>query len=408
MPKKVTNGIPVKAIKLKPPGLHADGAGLYLNVSATGSRSWIFRFMAPTGKRRVRAMGLGSVNDATITEARDKVVELRRLVASGIDPIDQRARDRGARRAGVVTGPTFREVAASYIADRAPSWKNAKSQQQWENTLSNYAYPVFGDVQVSAITTDMIRDVLRPIWSTKNETAGRLRGRIEKIIGSAIARGLRTGDNPARWDNHLENLLPPVKAVKVIAHHVAAPYAEVPSILARIRAVDSMSARALEFAILTCARTGEVIGARWSEIDFGEAIWTVPAERMKAKAEHRVPLTEAALAVLRPLYAIRQGDGYVFPGQSGGSLGEMALRMLLKRMGLAELTVHGFRSSFTDWTAETTDYPAEVRQMALAHVVDDKVEAAYRRGDLFAKRRALADAWAAHCAGAEVIELRTA
>jgi integrase len=285
---------------------------------------------------------------------------------------------------------TFRQCAEAYIKAQATGWKNPKHAAQWPSTLGAYVYPIFGALAVQAVDVGLVMKALEPIWTEKPETASRVRGRIEAVLDWATASKYRKGENPARWKGHLENLLPKKSKVRRVEHHAALPYAELGAFMADLRQREGTAARALEFAILTAARTGEVIGATWDEVDFEARLWTIPGDRMKAGREHRVPLGEAALSILRPLYEVRTGDR-VFP------ISNMAMLMLLRRMGQADLTAHGFRSTFSDWCAEQTSFPSEVREMALAHVVGDKVEAAYRRGDLFEKRRQLSEAWAAFC-----------
>lgn len=291
---------------------------------------------------------------------------------------------------------TFEEAAERYIEAHKAGWKNAKHAAQWTTTLKTYAYPLIGESPVQAIDTGLVLKVLEPIWTTKTETANRLRGRIESVLDWARVRGYRERENPARWRGHLEQLLPAPSKVQRVQHHAALPYADLPKFMEALRAQDGVSASALEFAILTVARTGEVIGAKWSEIDLKERVWTIPAERMKAGKEHRVPFSARTLAILKSMKALGSGE-YVFPGLNNKALSNMALLMLLRRMGREDITAHGFRSTFRDWAAERTNFPAEVAEMALAHAVGDKVEAAYRRGDLFAKRRELMTAWAKAC-----------
>jgi integrase len=293
-----------------------------------------------------------------------------------------------------------------------PDWRNPKHAAQWPATLGTYAYPVFGDLPVGQVDTALVMKALEPIWNEKTETASRLRGRIEAVLGWATTSGYRSGDNPARWRGHLENLLAKKSKVAPVEHHAALSYAELPDFMTEMHQQEGIAAQALQFTILTAARTGEVIGATWPEIDFKQCLWTIAAQRMKARREHRVPLSEPALAILQAMNAVRSGK-YVFPGnRSDRPLSNMAMAMLVRRMGRADLTVHGFRSTFSDWCAERTAFPAEVREMALAHVVGDKVEAAYRRGDLLKKRFQLAEAWARFCAAppaaGEVVPMRDA
>jgi integrase len=305
----------------------------------------------------------------------------------------------------------FQKCAESYIEAHKAGWKNCKHAAQWSATLATYVYPIFGHLPVNDIDVALISNVLKPIWTTKTETASRLRGRVERILDWATVHNYRQGDNPARWRGHLDQLLPPRSRVQKVEHLAALPYAEIGQFMAELREQDSTSALSLEFLILTGTRTAEVIGATWSEIDLQAAVWTIPAERMKAQKEHRVPLSKPALAILKRLHKHRAGD-YAFPGQKTGQpLSNMALLRLLERMGRPDLTVHGFRSTFRDWAAERTNFPREVAEQALAHSLPDKVEAAYRRGDLFDKRRQLMDAWARYCSQIEkqgaVISLST-
>ena len=376
------------------PGLYGDGGGLYLRVAPTGAKTWIYRFMI-AGERF--DMGLGSTSVFSLKDARDRAMKARRLVADGINPIEQRKAERTAAALDAAKAMTFRQCAESYIEAHRAGWKNPVHAKQWPSTLEMYVYPIFGAVPVQAVDVGLVMKAIEPIWSTKPETASRVRGRIESVLDWAAARGYRQGENPARWRGHLENLLPKKAKVRRIEHHAALPYPEVAGFMAQLLQQDGIAARALEFAILTAARTGEVLGARWSEVDTEARLWTIPAERMKARKEHRVPLSDAAIAIIEAMAAIRSSE-YIFPGASAGRpLSNMALLMTLRRMKRADLTTHGFRSTFSDWCAEQTNFPSEVREMALAHAVGDKVEAAYRRGDLFDKRRQLAEAWAKFC-----------
>ncbi len=392
----------VEVTKAKGPAVLHDGGGLYLRVSGTGAKSWVFRFQLD-GKRR--DMGLGPFPDISLADARGKASAHRKLRHEGIDPLDAKAAHRQALRVSVAKGRTFRECAIEFIEKNRAGWRNAKHAAQWTATLATYVYPTLGELPVSAIDAGLVVQVLDPIWAQKPETAGRVRGRIEAVLDAATVRGFRQGPNPAQWKGNLAHILPARAKVRKVEHHAALPFDDMPEFLAALRGREGMSARALEFAILTAARTGEALGARWGEIDLAAKLWTVPAERMKAGREHRVPLSEAALAVLdkvRPLALTRDGEpdpaAPVFPGPRRAlPLSNMVLLMLLRRMGRADLTAHGFRSSFSDWAAERTAYPREVVEMALAHAVENKVERAYRRGDLFDKRRQLMDAWARFC-----------
>ncbi len=342
-------------------------------------------------------MGLGSVALVSLREARRKALGCRRLAAEGQDPLEAR-RQQSPKRKKV---PAFKEAAESYIAANTSGWRNPKQALQWRNSLAAYAHPAFGSLPVDAIDTALVLKALQPIWFIKAETAGRVRARIQSVLDWASARGLRQGDNPARWEGHLDKLLPRKSKVSKVEHHPALPFDELPAFLADLRKRPATAARALEFAILTAARTGEALGARWSEVDLHRKTWTIPADRMKAGREHRVPLPERAVELVQSMREQSRGD-VIFPAANGlRPLSNMALLMMLRRMKRRDLTVHGFRSTFRDWVAERTDYPGEVAEMALAHAVRNQVEAAYRRGDLFEKRRQLMEAWSAFAGGAD-------
>ena len=372
-----------RKVETAKPGKYGDGGGLQLAVAPTGAKKWVLRFL---WQGKAREMGLGSYPEVSLAEAREKAIAGRRLARSGADPIAERRKDRGI--------PTFGELADEIAGQLAEGFRNEKHRAQWRMTLTVYAGPL-RSMPVDVITTEDILAVLTPVWSTKAETASRLRGRIERVLNAAKAKGLRSGENPAAWRGHLENLLP--KRQKLTrGHHAAMPYADVPAFVARLRERDAVSALALEFAILTAARSGEVLGARWREIDFGARIWTIPPQRMKAAREHRVPLSESAFAILEKLGEARVSE-FIFPGQGAGRpLAEMVLRRMLRR-DADVVTVHGFRSSFRDWAGNETHFPRELAEAALAHVVGDKAEQAYRRSDALEKRRALMDAWSAYC-----------
>jgi integrase len=378
------------------PGMYADGAGLYLQVTGVGSRSWIYRFWS---RGKGREMGLGSLAAVSLSEARIKAGECRRLRQEGIDPIEARKAHREQAVLDTAKTVTFKEAAATYIASHQAGWRNAKHAAQWTSTLTTYADPFIGALSIQAIDTALVLKVLEPIWKTKPETASRVRGRIEAILDWAKVRGLRQGENPARWRGHLNHLLPPTSKVRRVNHHAALAYAALPDFISQLRAQDGVAARALEFTILTAACTGETIGAVWNEVNLSEKIWTVPAERMKAVREHRVPLSARALAILSgPKGADDSHSGFIFPGgKAAKPLSNMAMTEVLRRMKRGDITVHGFRSTFRDWAAERTSFPSEVVEMALAYAVGDKVEAAYRRGDLFEKRRRLMAEWATFC-----------
>jgi integrase len=390
-------------------GRYHDGRGLYLEVSTTGSRSWMLRYeRADTrpgraGKRRERWMGLGAVADYTLEEARERARKARQLLNDGIDPIELRRTERTCRATAAALAQaasiTFEECSKQYYSYHSSKWKNAKHSAQFLSSLRMYAFPTFGKLPVAAIDTALVLKAIDPIWRTKTETASRVRGRIEAVLDFAKTRGYRAGENPAAWDGNLIHALPAPGAIAKVMHHRALPYADVPAFWAQLADREGIAARALEFTVLTAARTGEVIGARWFEIDWEAKIWAIPAERMKAKKEHRVPLTGRALAILN---ALPREAEFVFPGGAKGApISNMAMAKLLKRMERTDITVHGFRSTFRDWAAETTSYPNHVIEMALAHTIGDKVEAAYRRGDLFAKRSRLMAEWAKYCSRLE-------
>ena len=366
------------------PGRHGDGTvrGLHLVVHPGGSRSWVLRFQL-NGRRR--DMGLGSYPEISLARSREKAMDARRLIKEGLDPLAERGRAKAL---------TFRTAAEAVIESKRPGWRNAKHAWQWATTLSMYAYPRLGDLDVNAIDTSGVLQVLRPIWAEKTETASRLRQRIEAVLDYATALGVRRGDNPARWRGHLDHLLPKPSKVKQVEHYAALDWREVPPFMAELASKEGAAAKALAFAILTAARSGEVRGMTWAEIDDADAVWTVPAARMKAAKEHRVPLTPAA----RVLLGERDDDRelvFPSPNRSQKPLSDMTLIAVLRRMGRGDLTAHGFRSTFRDWSGEATGHPREVIEAALAHGLKDKAEAAYARGDLLVKRRKLMEDWAA-------------
>lgn len=344
-------------------------------------------------------MGLGSIGVIELARARIKADAARAQLDEGIDPIDQRRLDRARRAVSDASVVTFKEAATRFLDAHLDTWKNPKHRQQWENTLRNYAFPVFGDLPVAEVDKALVLRVIEPIWKTKTETANRVRSRIERVLDWARARDLRTGDNPARWKGGLSHVLPARKAAQRVRHHPAMPYRELPAFMAALHERVGMGARALEFTILTAARTSETLHATWSEIDLAERVWLVPAERMKAGRDHRVPLSDVAIDVLKKVQ-IGQQCPLVFPGEKNKPLSTNTMRKTLL-MTHPKLTVHGFRSSFADWSAEQTQFAREVTEAALAHVVGDKTEAAYRRGDMIDKRRLLMDAWAEYCSQAE-------
>lgn len=413
MPRKLNHALTPLSVKSAKAGRHADGGGLNLLVKDSGARSWVFRFML-NGKSRDLGLGAAAGPDAiSLAKARDLATALRLKVKAGIDPLAERQREAAeaiaAAQAANVAGISFKHVAEAHIKANEGSWRNAKHRQQWRNTLATYVYPVIGDLPVAEIGTAHVLQIVEPLWQAKPETASRVRGRIETLLDAAKARGYREGENPARWRGHIAQILP-ARAKLSRGHHKAMPYADLPEFMAALRAREAMAALALEFVILTATRTSEVLGATWGEVDLGKAIWTIPAARMKAGREHRVPLPPRAIEILETTKPL--GKNWLFPSDRGGKLSGMAMSMLLRRMEL-DCTVHGFRSTFRDWSAECTGYAHEVCEMALAHSIGNKAEAAYRRGDLFDKRRRLMADWATYCAsegaaGAKITPIRAA
>jgi integrase len=377
--------------KAKQPGYHCDGGGLYLQVSPTISKSWIFRY-ARHGE--AHEMGLGSERDVTLAAARGKASDCRRLIVDGLDPIEVRDARKQRERMDKAGALTFEKCAEKYIASHRAEWRNPKHADQWKSTLETYAAPIIGQLAVKDVDTALVLRVLEPIWTKKPETATRLRGRIERILDWARVMGYRSGENPARWRGHLDKLLASALNRKHRKHHCALAYEKVGAFLQDLRAQEGTAARALEFLILNTSRTNEVIGAKPEELDLNKGVWTIPAERMKSEKEHRVPLSSRTIEIAKA----QPAGAYLFPGgKENAPLSNMAMLELLKRMGQEDLTVHGFRSTFRDWAAECTTYPREVCEMALAHAISNKVEAAYRRGDLFEKRRRLMLDWAKYC-----------
>jgi integrase len=373
------------------PGRHSDGGGLYLFISRDAKvlrRRWVFRF-AWAGK--IREMGLGPANGVSLAEARKLAAAARSEVANGRDPIE--ARDTGRRASQ--GRKAFGDCALALVAAKQSEWRNARHRQQWRVTLETHAATIW-TMPVQDIGTEAVLSVLRPLWQTRTETASRVRGRIEAVLDAAKAQGLRQGENPARWRGHLDKLLP--KRGKLSRGHFAAmSYAEIPAFMAALRELEGMAALALEFAILTAARSGEALGARWPEIDLEAKVWTIPAPRMKAAREHRVPLSGRAMAILTRLAEAKTGE-HVFSGQRPGKpLSPASLTMVLRRLQINRATIHGFRSSFRDWVGNETHFPRELAEAALAHVIGDKSEQAYRRSDALEKRRALMEAWAVYC-----------
>jgi integrase len=376
------------------PGRHHDGGGVYLCITGD-SRTWQFRY-----KRGGKGhwMGLGPDDLVSLAQARDAAIDARRMLRDGIDPIAARRAAKAAAAASDAPVRTFNEVAALYIAAHEAGWKNEKHAGQWKSTLDTYAAPHFGGRPVDKVKVDDVLAALNPIWTEKPETASRLRGRIENVLDYAKTRGWRTGENPARWKGHLDHLLAARAAIARVEHHAALPWAELPAVMAKLAKAGSTSALCLRFLILTAARSGEARGARWSEIDLAAKIWTVPAGRMKAKIEHRVPISDAALELLKVMQPLKGADDeLVFPGgRRGQPLSDVAVSKALAAVADG-FTVHGMRSTFRDWAAESTNFPREVAEAALAHTNRDKVEAAYRRSDLFEQRARLMREWAAFC-----------
>lgn len=372
-------------------GMHAMGhpPGLYLYVKGA-CKSWMLRYSFG-GKRR--DMSLGPFGEITLKQAQDKAIAEREKIRAGIDPLASRQAVNQAAAVAKAKAITFKECAQKYIAAHRAGWKNEKHVRQWENTLSTYAFPIVGDLPVEAVDVNLVIQIIEPIWTTKNETAGRLRGRIESVLDWATVRKYRQGENPARWKGNLDHLLPAQTKVQKVEHHAALPYTDMPTFWPLLLEQQGMGALALQLLILTATRSGEVRGAAWHEIDLDAAVWIIPAARMKAEREHRIPLSSQAIDLLKRVPKMH-GTDLVFPGLRNKPLSDMTLTAVLRRMGRGDITAHGFRSTFRDWTAETTNYPREVAEMALAHAVGNAVEAAYRRGDLFDKRRRLMADWA--------------
>jgi integrase len=402
MPRQIGKLSALAVQRLKKSGLHADGGGLYLRITNAGGKFWAFRYML---NKTAREMGLGALHAVTLAEARQKATAYRNLLSSDIDPIQARDATRAQERLEAARAQTFRQCAEAYIEAHKASWRNPKHRAQWDSTLKEYVYPVFGDLPVQDVDVSLVMKALEGIWKIKPETASRIRGRIEAIIDWATVRGYRRGENPARWRGHLENLLPRRSKVKRIIHRPALPYDEIGDFMGTLKEQHGTAALALAFTILTAARTSEAIGARWDEIDLQKKMWIVPANRIKAGREHRVPLSDAVIRILVKVKK-QQGEAtlkdskqnYIFTGYKPNKpLSNMAMLALLRRMKQEKITTHGFRSTFRDWCAEQTNYPREVAEAALAHVLTDKVEAAYQRGDLFDKRKQLMEAWSRFC-----------
>lgn len=395
--------------KLKKVAYHSDGGGLYIQVVASGAKTWIFRYTRRGNDNGTRPeMGLGSAQSLTLAQARVKAAFCRNQLAIGIDPLTARTAGELAARLVQTKTITFSDAATQYIDMHEASWRNAKHVAQWRSTLNRYCGPVFGDIAVADVDRDLVFRVLEPIWSTKSETASRLRGRIESVLGWAKSKGYRTGDNPAAWKGHLDAALPATNKVKQVTHHAALPFSEMGQFITALRDRVGIAARALEFGILTAVRSGEVRGAKWDEIDLSGRKWTIPAARMKMKIEHSVPLSAPAVSILEEMKKLSLGD-FIFPGSKDKKpLSDMTLMAVLKRMDRTTITVHGFRSTFRDWTSECTNHTREVVEMSLAHAIDNKTEAAYRRGKLFEKRAILMADWAEYCGTVTVSGIKVA
>ncbi len=385
MPRTANKLTAARVKSLSKTGLYADGNGLYLQVRPN-SKSWVFRYMI---NKRSRTMGLGPVDLVTLADARDEALSARRLVRSGVDPISHRQREKAKSAT-----PTFTEASAKYIDSQKPGWRNAKHASQWTNTLETYADPVIGSMPVSDIATEHVIEILQPIWQAKSETASRVRGRIERILDWAKSLGYREGENPARWKGHLEHSLPPISRIKYVRHHRALPWQELPDFMTELFSYNGLAGSALQLTILTAARTSEVRRANWSEFDLESDVpqWTIPAERMKAGREHRIPLSAAVVELLNSLPVF--DSGLLFESHTGKPLSESGMLGVLRRLNRRDITVHGFRSTFRDWCAEQTSFPREIAEAALAHVNRDRVEAAYLRSDLLDKRLQLMEQWA--------------
>lgn len=390
--KKLT----ARAVEHAPPGMHGDGNGLWFRVVTPERRQWLLRY---SRHGKTREMGLGAYPDVSLAAARDKARTARQQLANDIDPIDAREAQRQAEAAKEAHATTFTKAAKAYIASHEAGWHNPRTVPQWRNSLANYAEPFIGQMACSAITTTDVLAVLTPIWAKKPETAARVRRRIEAVLSYAKSNGWRSGENPAAWRDNLAHTLPPRSKVAPVVHYAALNWREAPSFMAALRKCEGMGVRALQFAILTAVRSAEVRGARWDEIDMERAEWIIPAKRMKSAKDHRIPLSEAALTILREMAPFKDGSGLVFVGQRKGvPMSDETLTNPLRRMGKGDLTAHGFRSTFRDWAGEATNCAREVVEMALAHRLGDAAEQAYARGDLLAKRRVLMDDWAAYLA----------
>jgi integrase len=395
MGRKATEKGAIQVARLTKPGMHFVGGvdGLALQVLPSGGRSWILRMTV--GSKR-RDMGLGGYPDVPLSQAREAARQARAKVRAGIDPIDESKANISKLKASQAAALTFEQCAEAYIKSQEPKWDNPKSPIQWRNSLKTYAYPHMGSLLVRDVDLPHVLAALEPIWQTKTETASRVRSRIQAVLDYSKACKYRTGDNPAVWGGHLDKILPAPGKVTAVEHFAALPYSQIGDFMARLRKSEGIGAKALEFTILTASRSGEVRGAVWGEIDLDAGLWIVPAERMKTNKEHRKPLSKSAIELLRALPRV-DGTELVFPAPRKGMISDATMAAVLKRMEV-DAVPHGFRSTFRDWVAECTNYPGEMAEMALAHVVADKVEAAYRRGDLYMKRVKMMEDWAKFCA----------
>lgn len=386
-------------------GKHHDGGGLYLQIKKGGHRSWIFRYSVvdAQGRRKGREMGLGRLEDVSLAKAREITQQLRKDRQAEIDPIEERRKRRKEERLAKAQLKTFKDCSEAYVKSHRAGWRSAKHADQWLSTFRIYVWPVFGQSAVALVDTELVLQALEPIWAEIPETATRVRGRIEAVLDWAKARKLREGDNPARWRGHLDKLLPAPAKMRRVKHHPALPYVDVPDFMKDLRGQESQAALALELVILTATRTSETTGARWTELSLDEGLWIIPADRIKSGREHRIPLSNRAIEILTTIKSTQEREfgevcEFVFPGRRRDQpMSNMAMLKLLVRMDRSDITVHGFRSTFRDWVSEATDYSSDVAEMALAHTVGSKVEAAYRRGDLLEKRRCLMVDWAAYC-----------
>ena len=408
MPKQAKSLTPLAVKNLREPGLHFVGEvpGLAMQVLPAGGKTWVLRAVM-NGRRR--NMGLGGFPEISLADARTLARQARAKIREGIDPIEERRAVQSVQRSVAAKIMTFRKAAEGYISDHGAAWKNPKHRGQWEATLEAYVHPKIGDLAVTDVELAHVLDILRPIWTEKTETASRVRGRIEQVLDWATASGLREGLNPARWRGHLDKLLAKPSKLKAErnrrldrdGHHQALPIDQAAAFMKRLRDAEGMGARALEFVILTAGRSGEVRGATWSEIDLAAATWTIPGTRMKAGKEHRVPLSPPALELLKGLPRMA-GTDLVFPAPRGGQLSDMTISAVLRRMQIAAVP-HGFRSTFRDWVSERTAYPGDMAEMQLAHTIGSKVEAAYRRGNMFERRRRMMIDWAEFLAAAQLV-----